>query len=297
MENKRLNSFEERMIHLEIWGCEVEYVYLDKDGEELDYFMSSLMAKGLYFYIDEEEVAEDPELPMNIQAPRVINVTNDVAQGLSEILKNFYKGCYSCDIQVKGEFDIHKITLNVSSLLIKINNWEYSDGPYLNSILYDGKEYDLELQSANGKGPDIIWGRDPQEDEDVEDIEEFEDPIAEYEYDNVAYDIYTDCAMAQYLVRKGKTTRLIIPDTITYDGKQYPVIYWGAGDEGVKIVELGKNINYVDALHSTCYNLQQIIIKDPQRIVEWIKDDGDEVSSAEECFPGVEIIYLNNRKE
>lgn len=125
-----------------------------------------------------------------------------------------------------------------------------------------------------------------------EEFEDAEDPIGEYEYDNVSYDIFSDCAFAQYLVEDAASEKLVIPDAVTFEGKEYPVSYWGAGDDGVKVVELGKNVKWVDALHAGCGSLEKLIIHSPKGFIEWENEDGDPVSSAEECFPGVEITYV-----
>ncbi|MBO5942402.1 MAG: hypothetical protein J6Q63_03840 [Bacteroidales bacterium] len=124
------------------------------------------------------------------------------------------------------------------------------------------------------------------------DDEEAEDPIGECVYDNVSYDIFTDSAFAQYLIEDGASEKLVIPDTVTFEGKEYPVTYWGAGDDCVKIVELGKNVKFVDPLHADCTSLEKLIIHSPKGFIEWENEDGDPVASAEDCFPGVEVEYV-----
>ena len=141
----------------------------------------------------------------------------------------------------------------------------------------------------------LVEEKAAEEDEDEdEEFEEAEDPIGECVYDNVSYDIFTDSAFAQYLVEEGVSEKLVIPDTVTFEGKEYPVTYWGAGDDGVKIVELGKNVKFIDSLHADCGSLEKLIIHSPKGFIEWENEDGDPVETAEESFPGVEIEYVNS---
>ena len=158
----------------------------------------------------------------------------------------------------------------------------------------------LSSQKVSRPAPDntkeaLVEEKAAEEDEDEdEEFEEAEDPIGECVYDNVSYDIFTDSAFAQYLVEEGVSEKLVIPDTVTFEGKEYPVTYWGAGDDGVKIVELGKNVKFIDSLHADCGSLEKLIIHSPKGFIEWENEDGDPVETAEESFPGVEIEYVNS---
>lgn len=124
---------------------------------------------------------------------------------------------------------------------------------------------------------------------DAEDDEEAEDPIGECIVNNVSYDIFSDCAFAQYL-DDDDVTSVTIPDSVEYEGKSYPVTYWGAGSESVTVVELGKNVKYVDALQADCENLKKIIVHSPKGFIEAEDLDNDRIS-LEKCYPGVEICY------
>ena len=122
MENKNMSSLEEKTVHLQIWGSEREFVPLDENGNIIDYWMSALIPSDLCFYVDDDEVACDPDLQVNVGEPRVVNLINNVDQVISGIREYSNKSGYACDIQVKGEFDINKVILNVTDLIIKIGD-------------------------------------------------------------------------------------------------------------------------------------------------------------------------------
>lgn len=181
MENKNLRSLEEKTIHLLIWGSEREFVSLDEKGNVIDYLMSALIPSDLYFYIDDKEVACDPDLPVNVGEPHVVNLINNDDQVISGIREYYNESGYACDIEVKGEFDINKVTLNVLDLCINIGDDKYSEGPFLNSILYDGEEYsNFEVEESSGKGSEIVWGEGEGDDDWEDDDDEEDDDDDDY---------------------------------------------------------------------------------------------------------------------
>lgn len=128
--------------------------------------------------------------------------------------------------------------------------------------------------------------------DDEDDDDDAEDPIGECIVNNVSYDIFSNCAFAQYL-DDDDATSVTIPDYVEFEGKSYPVTYWGAGSESVTVVELGKNVKYVDALHADCENLKKIIVHSPKGFIE-AEDLENAGISLEKCYPGVEICYDSN---
>lgn len=132
---------------------------------------------------------------------------------------------------------------------------------------------------------------DEDDEEEDEDFEECDDPIGECVVDNVAYDIFSDCAFAQYLEDEDVTS-VAIPDYVEFEGKQYPVTYWGAGSETVKTVELGANVKDVDPLHADSENIVEIIVHSPKGYIVAEDDEGEE-TTLEKCYPKATIKYVS----
>lgn len=137
--------------------------------------------------------------------------------------------------------------------------------------------------------------RDNEDSADDADFEECEDPIGECFVENVSYDIFPECAFAQYLEDE-EVNSVTIPDYVEFEGKQYPVTYWGAGSETVESLELGANVKEVDSLHADCENIVEIIVHSPKGYIV-ANDDEDEEMTLEQCYPKAKIKYVSQQKD
>ena len=78
----------------------------------------------------------------------------------------------SCIVEFDGEFDPMKLQLNIGFCKFNLEDEEFSDDePLLLSISYDGVEYPLNHDKFKQgyESSEIIWGEDPDDDEDWED--------------------------------------------------------------------------------------------------------------------------------
>jgi hypothetical protein len=97
-----------------------------------------------------------------------INLSDDVVG-----IRRFENDCYyTCDIEVKGEFDPNKLTLNVGWFDLVVCDDTISTDVALFSVTYDGKEFELEFNGSEGNSSEMIWGYDPDEDEEECDEED-----------------------------------------------------------------------------------------------------------------------------
>jgi hypothetical protein len=164
---------ETNIITLGFSGLEYEYEVINFDGErECFGGIYCDCIEDIQIEIDDERIEDEDVLEhldgMHQMKVKSINLSDDVVG-----IRRFENDCYyTCDIEVKGEFDPNKLTLNVGWFDLVVCDDTISTDVALFSVTYDGKEFELEFNGSEGNSSEMIWGYDPDEDEEECDEED-----------------------------------------------------------------------------------------------------------------------------
>ena len=185
---------EKKIVKLELIGVEREYEGL-KNVEDSKYYsewFSGLdFEYGIEIYIDEEEV-DDPDILEHFEnSIKKVVKTFDWSQDVVGIRAHENESSYTIEIEVEDEFDPMKLELKavLAEFVTKDDKLSFKEA-LVTSIIYDGIEYEFEDIEGNGKASYMIWGYNPEGNED--DVDEDDEEYEEDEYEDDEDDEYED---------------------------------------------------------------------------------------------------------
>lgn len=172
-----------KKVTLKFYGLEYEWEGLKKDGE--NEWCSGLYCDSIHeigLYVDDEELTDKEALKhldrTTEQRTTLSNDWKDVV-GLCEW---YNKACYTYEIEVQDTFDPMKLNLNVveCEFVVK-DDVLVADEVILLNITYDGKEYECDDIDATGKGSELVWGYDPEDEDEFGEVDDWDDEDEENE--------------------------------------------------------------------------------------------------------------------
>lgn len=178
-----------KIVKLEFFGPEYEYEglkFVDNCQCASDFFSGLDEGSDIEIYIDEEEV-DDPDILEHFENTiKKVVKTFDWSQDVVGIRAFEYKSSYTIEIEVEDEFDPMKLQLYVVQPEFETKDDKLSFDPaLLTGIIYDGKEYEFEDKDGDVKASYMIWGYDPEGNED--DVDEDDEEDNDYNSDDPVY--------------------------------------------------------------------------------------------------------------
>ena len=162
-------------IELTLTGKLVEVTGLTKEGES-----STSTYGGLYCDESMDILIEVDGCPLYVESDDeyAIMVNSNMPSFIKEVkldgaavscidLVTGNHGEYTCMVEVDGELDIEKLSLNIAHWVFFVDGekkWDAWDQPTLHSIVYDGKEYELTLKERKVSALNRernVWGSTP----------------------------------------------------------------------------------------------------------------------------------------
>ena len=157
---------EPKIVTLYFAGTEFDYELIDKD--DIGDYLAGIYCDSIYdveIYID-DELIEDETILEQLDGMNQLPVERiELDENIVGIRRMTNKCNYSCEIEVNGDFDPAKLTLNVGWKDLIVGNETISTEVFLNSVTYDNNNFSLEFEDSDGKDSEMIWGYDPNENE------------------------------------------------------------------------------------------------------------------------------------